>query len=157
MAHRSKSELNVLYQQLKSNTFIDLEHSIAKIHQEVFEKTDCLDCANCCKSAPPIVTNADIKRIAKALNTSPKQVKRQYILVDFNGEMSFDRVPCVFLGKDNYCSIYESRPNACRAYPHTDGKDFMRSRAVHFKNQEICPAVESILDGLESSLSDLKK
>ncbi len=31
--------------------------------------------------------------------------------------------PCPFLGDDNYCSVYEARPKACREYPHTDRKN----------------------------------
>jgi len=129
-----------------------LDKLAKQIDHEVFEKTDCLACGNCCKSAPPIITNQDIKRIARFLKVSPKQVFRQYVIQDFNGEMSFDQVPCNFLGEDNYCSIYEARPNACRDYPHVHSGNFNARRKLHSKNAKICPAVEEILQKIEMKL-----
>ena len=37
------------------------------LHDEVFSKIDCLDCANCCKNHSPRFKIPDIKRIAKFL------------------------------------------------------------------------------------------
>lgn len=130
-----------------------LNELASKIDAEVFAKTDCLECGNCCKSAPPIVTKKDIKRIAKFLKSTPKQIERQYVIKDINGEMSFDRIPCNFLGKDNYCSIYEARPTACRDFPHINSGNFNGRRKLHSTNSNICPAVSEILDIMEQKLS----
>lgn len=125
-----------------------------KVHDEVFSRTDCLACGNCCKSAPPIVKQSDIKRIARFLNTSPKQFKRKYVIEDFNGELSFDRIPCTFLGEDNVCTIYEVRPDACRDYPHTRSGKFTERLRIHEKNISICPAVEEIITIMEAKLAE---
>ena len=124
-----------------------------KTDAAVFAKTDCLACGNCCKSAPPLVSKKDINRIAKHLNLSPRDFKRQYVLQDFDGSLSFDSVPCRFLGDDNKCSIYEVRPHACRSYPHVNDGDFMKRFNLHQKNATICPAVDEILTIMESKIS----
>ena len=79
----------------------ELNALVSKIHNQVFDRTDSLDCANCCKSAPPLVTNSDIKRIAKFLGLTPKNFKRNYTLEDIDGSVSFDSVPCQSLQEDN--------------------------------------------------------
>jgi Fe-S-cluster containining protein len=47
-----------------------------------------------------------------------------YLLLDEEHDYVFRQQPCPFLGVDNYCSIYEVRPKACREYPHTDRDKF---------------------------------
>lgn len=138
--------------QLKGkNSALNLQ--VKSVHTEVFDKTDCLDCGNCCKSAPPLVTKTDIKRISKHLNISSREFKRAYVLEDFDGSQSFDSVPCKFLGEDNACAIYEVRPQACRSYPHTDDGDFIKRIHLHEINAKICPAVEEILVKMEDYIS----
>ncbi len=131
----------------------ELNALVSKIHNQVFDRTDCLDCANCCKSAPPLVTNSDIKRIAKFLGLTPKNFKRNYTLEDIDGSVSFDSVPCQFLQEDNSCSIYEVRPNACRSYPHTNDGDFLKRIHLHEINAKICPATEEILQLMNDKIS----
>ena len=41
--------------------------ALPELHEEAFEKIDCLQCANCCKSYSPRFKTPDIKRIAKYL------------------------------------------------------------------------------------------
>lgn len=121
------------------------DSALEVVHNQVFRDVDCLECANCCKSAPPIVLQKDIKRIAAFLKIPPKTFKRKYVLTDIDGSMSFDRVPCVFLQEDNRCSIYEVRPEACRDFPHLT-KDFKARTSLHMNNYSICPASQKIID-----------
>ena len=154
-AQEEKSENEALLKILK---FYKNPQSIVLLkqnHDEVFAETDCLSCANCCKSSPPIVTNQDIKRIAHHLKMPPKQFERKYIIDDINGEKSFSRVPCCFLQPDNHCSIYEVRPEACRRYPHTDEDDYFLRASLNLKNTLICPAALLVLKKMKSKL-DIK-
>jgi Fe-S-cluster containining protein len=121
-------------------------------HLDVFSETDCLSCANCCKTTPAIVTNNDISRMAKHLSLSPKQIKRQFLIEDVNGEFLFAKVPCVFLEDDNKCKIYEARPEACRRYPHTDEKDYIYRNTLNIANTIVCPAAFNILERLKQNL-----
>ena len=149
-----KSNLKDFFDNAKQVSKPDLERLSVETHDEVFKRTDCLSCGNCCKTAPPIVTPADVKRIARFLGKSPKQIIRNFTIQDFNGEMSFDQVPCRFLRDDNYCSIYEARPEACGDYPHTRSNQFMRRKNLHIKNFEICPAVEEIITIMENKIKE---
>jgi Fe-S-cluster containining protein len=92
-------------------------------HEEIFEEVDCLACANCCKTTSPIFTDIDIERIAKHLRMRPAQLIDKYLHLDKDQDYVLNSSPCTFLGADNYCSIYEVRPRACREYPHTDRKN----------------------------------
>ena len=121
-----------------------------EVHTEVFEKADCLSCANCCKTTPAIVERSDIKKIARHLGISAKGFIRKYLLEDFNGEMVIQRVPCTFLNKDNTCQIYEVRPTACREYPHTAQKGFSNRAKLNAKNTIVCPAAFEIVERLKS-------
>lgn len=134
----------------KETNLVDLEAK--KAHQKVFSKIDCLDCANCCKSTPALLTKKDIKRIASFIKITPKQFIHKYVIEDINGELSFRKVPCVFLEKDNKCSVYEVRPKACREYPHTDMSRFSFNKRLHQNNLEICPAVSDILEEMKANL-----
>ena len=119
-----------------------------QLHEEVFEEIDCLDCANCCKSIPPILNDLDIKRAAKFLGIKPNDFKEKYVVVDDDLDMVMKTSPCPFLMEDNKCLIYEGRPRACREYPHTDNYEFVKNIKLHRKNLEYCPAVYHIVKRL---------
>ncbi len=122
-----------------------------KLSKEAFENIDCLSCANCCKSSPPLIDQEDIKRISKHLGISKKQFIRKYVLEDINGDLSFITIPCVFLNDDNSCSIYDQRPKACRRYPHMDEKPFYQLRRLHAKNVLSCPIAYRVVDQIKKS------
>ena len=48
-----------------------LDKLIHSLHEEVFECTDCLKCANCCTTTGPLFTDKDISRIARHLRFKP--------------------------------------------------------------------------------------
>jgi uncharacterized protein len=121
-----------------------------KLHNKIFKELDCLDCANCCKSIPPIINETDIKRAAKALSMKPGQFKDKYVKLDEDQDMVINHSPCPFLDTDNTCFIYEARPKACREYPHTDNLEFMKHKKLHAINAQYCPAVFHILEALNS-------
>ncbi len=119
------------------------------LHEEVFKKVDCLQCANCCKTTPALVTRPDAKRIAKHLSIPHKTFIRKYLLEDINGELMIARVPCTFLNEDNTCQIYDVRPQACREYPHTNQSGFSRRSKMNANNTIVCPAVYEIVKQLK--------
>ena len=117
-------------------------------HQQVFSELDCLDCANCCTSIPPIVNRVDVSRIAKVLGMKTKQFTADYLIQDEDGDWVMNASPCPFLQEDHKCSIYEDRPKACREFPHTDGEAFVANLGLHVQNTRYCPAVYHILERL---------
>lgn len=116
------------------------------LHEEVFKEVDCLDCANCCSSIPPIVNRTDANRIAKHLNMKVRDFQEEYLVQDEDGDMVMKTTPCTFLLDDHKCLIYEVRPKACRQYPHTDDMEFMNNLKLHLPNAQYCPAVFHILE-----------
>lgn len=76
----------------------------------------------------------------------------EYVRVDEDGDQVFKSMPCPFLGSDNYCSVYEHRPKACREYPHTDRVKQHQLLKLHMKNSEICPAVERVMEAVSQKL-----
>ena len=135
-------------QKLKKKKPKDLDTIVSQFHLDAFEKIDCLECANCCKSISPIITDNDIKKIARYLKTKPGDFADFYLYLDQDGDYVFKDQPCPFLGEDHYCTIYSHRPKACAEYPHTDRKRFYQILDISVKNTLICPAVTEIFENL---------
>lgn len=148
-AKRNKiEETTVFFKYLSKKKPKDFDRVIQREHESVFHVIDCLDCAHCCKSISPAVTDSDIARIAKFLKCKPSYVVETYFVLDADGDYVFTSLPCPFLGTDNYCSIYSARPRACREYPHTDRKKSLQLLAIHQKNCDVCPAVQLIFKNM---------
>ena len=147
-----RKENNKFFKRLKKVKPKLLDKIIHPIHQEVFECTDCLKCANCCTTTGPLFTDKDISRIAKYLRIKPSEFVDRYLRIDEDNDYVLQSVPCTFLGEDNYCSIYEVRPKACREYPHTDRIKQYQLLKLTEKNVDVCPAVFEIVEKLKQKL-----
>lgn len=121
------------------------------LHEEAFEKIDCLTCANCCKNYSPRFKTPDIKRISKALRLKESVFIDTYLDLDTDGDYVTKTKPCPFLGSDNYCSIYEDRPSDCKRFPYTDEDVLIKRPAITLKNSTFCPAVHHVLERLLNS------
>jgi len=137
---------------LKKKKLKNVDVGAEKIHTQVFKEMDCLDCANCCTSIPPLIIKSDVKRISKFLQLTEKQFLENHVTQDADGDNVLNQSPCKFLESDNRCSIYEVRPKACRAYPHTNHFEFSRHYAIHAQNTMYCPAVFHIIERLMKKL-----
>lgn len=129
-----------------------LDLIVHEIHDLEFESTDCLDCANCCKTTSPIFSEKDISRISKHLKMKEHQFISQYLHRDEDDFMVLNSVPCSFLDTDNSCFIYDVRPKACREYPHTNRKKIAQLTDLTLKNTEVCPAVYNIVENLKKKI-----
>ena len=134
---------------LKDKKIKDLDERFARHHEIVFAKTDCLTCANCCKTTSPIFLDKDIERIARHFHMRPSEFVENYLYLDDENDYVLHVAPCPFLGADNYCGIYDVRPKACSGYPHTDRKKITQLFAKTLENTKICPAVVEILERLK--------
>ena len=147
MSKENKSFLD----KLKKKKPKDLDGRVLQFHHEAFEKFDCLECANCCKSISPIVIDRDIDRIAKYLKKKPSELIDSYLKLDNDEDYVFKTTPCPFLMPDNYCRIYDVRPRACREYPHTDRKRFHQILNLTYQNTFVCPIVTDVVQKLKES------
>lgn len=136
-------------QKLKSVNARTLDDTVHTIHEAVFEETDCLQCANCCKTTSPIFYQRDIERLAKYFRIKPQQFIEKYLHIDEDNDYVLNIAPCPFLQSDNYCAVYENRPAACREYPHTDRKRFYQITELTYRNTMVCPAVLEIVHRLK--------
>jgi len=121
--------------------------------QKAFETVKCLDCANCCKNLGPALLPTDLPRMAAGLQISVTALLKKYILMDEDGDFTVNALPCPFLGEDLYCKIYEFRPRSCREYPHTADRNFKKLTNLHLNNAETCPAVQLVLDKIDTALA----
>ena len=125
-----------------------MDTQIHALHDKITNQTDCLKCANCCRSLGPRITDKDVERMAKILRMKSADVINKYLRIDEDNDLVFQSMPCPFLCDDNYCSIYENRPKACREYPHTDRKRFYQIFNLSIKNASTCPIVYEVLESL---------
>lgn len=122
------------------------------LHDREFKKTDCLKCANCCKTTGPLFTIADVERISKHFRQKPQQFIDQYLRIDEENDYVLKSVPCTFLDAENYCMIYDVRPKACREFPHTDRKKFQQISNLTLQNVAICPAAYNIVEEMKKKM-----
>lgn len=127
-----------------------MEKQLPDLHDEAFEKIDCLDCANCCKTISPRFKTPDIVRIAKFMGMKQGDFIETYLRLDSDGDYVVQKSPCPFLGRGNYCDIYEVRPGDCRKYPYTDSSDFFEYPNTTYENSTTCPAVYYVLEKLKA-------
>lgn len=126
-----------------------LDDKAQSLHHEIFNDIDCLGCANCCKTISPILYDKDIERLAKFLKLKPSEFIEKYLEIDEEKDYVFRQTPCPFLDAENYCMVYESRPKACREYPHTDRPRFYQILKLTVKNSFVCPAAYYVLEGIK--------
>ncbi len=149
-AKGKKPQLKKFIAGLKRKKLARLDDIFHSLHEEVFSEVDCLACANCCKTTSPVFIGADIERLAKYLRIRPSTFIDTYLKVDEDNDYVLQSAPCPFLGPDNYCSVYEARPRACREYPHTDRKKMQQILDLTYRNTQVCPAVLQIVERLEN-------
>ncbi len=158
--YRSPEELNRLtrksftdtatwVKKLKARQPKNLDDVVHELHEEAFKRFSCLDCANCCKTIGPRLTDRDIATLSKHLKMKPADFVEKYVVTDEDNDFVFREHPCPFLLPDNYCMVYESRPKACREYPHTDRKRFYQILPLSHRNCETCPVVFEIFGELK--------
>ncbi len=121
---------------------------LPRLHEEAFEKIDCLQCANCCKNYSPRFKTPDIKRISRHLRMKEGEFIDTYLQVDEDGDYVTRTAPCPFLGADNRCGIYEQRPSDCMRFPYTDEDVILKRQPLTLKNSSFCPIVDYVLDKL---------
>lgn len=147
LAEKDQPEFLQFYKKNKKR-LDKMDTLVHELHNRFSDEIDCLQCANCCRSLGPAIYDKDIERMGKALRMKPSEVVSTYLKIDEDGDYVFRSMPCPFLMPDNYCSIYESRPKACREYPHTDRKKFSQIYKLTVKNTSTCPIAYEVLKEL---------
>lgn len=145
-AAAKRQETRVFLNKLRQKPPRQLDQKVQEIHESVFERTNCLDCGNCCRTTGPLLLEKDIERLSSHLKIKPGTFIETYLRTDEDGDRVFKSMPCPFLGSDNMCAVYAHRPKACREYPHTDRKKVYQINPLTLHNVEICPAAFQIVE-----------
>jgi Fe-S-cluster containining protein len=123
---------------------------------EMWKRTDCLSCANCCKTMSPTYTRKDVLRISAHIGMSAGEFQRKYLKKDREGDWINKVQPCQFLNlADNKCSIYEVRPRDCAGFPHHTKKRIVDYMHVFKQNIEYCPATYRVVEIMREKLNTL--
>jgi Fe-S-cluster containining protein len=113
-------------------------------------KTDCLECANCCKTMSPTYTREDVKRISKHLGMTDKAFREKWLYKDRSGDWMNVKQPCQFLDlTTNMCNIYAIRPRDCAGFPHHTKKKMTEYMHMYKQNIEYCPATYRLVEFIE--------
>lgn len=152
LAKDKHKENKSFFTKLKKKPPRQLDYLMQELHEAEFKRTDCLECANCCKTTGPLFTDKDIERITKYFKMKVHKFTEQYLMLDEDNDYVLQSVPCTFLDADNYCSIYDVRPKACREFPHTDRKKIQQISNITLKNVAICPAAYNIVEAMKKRI-----
>ena len=60
LAKDKHNENKKFFDKLKKKAPKNMDYIMQELHDKEFKKTDCLTCANCCKTTGPLFTLADI-------------------------------------------------------------------------------------------------
>ncbi len=145
IAESKKKDFQSVLKKLRRTKPKDLDDHFHELHDQTFLDIDCLQCANCCSTTSPIFLQSDIERLSKLLKMKVPVFIQTYLKIDDEGDYVLQESPCAFLGADNKCIVYESRPKACREYPHTNRKRMYQITSLTYKNALMCPAVSRIM------------
>jgi len=123
--------------------------TLTAIDKEVWKETDCMSCANCCKTMSPTYSNADVKRIASHFKMTTDAFRKKWLKKDKEGDWLNKQLPCQFLDlQTNKCGIYLIRPADCKGFPHLTKKKVTDYIHVHKQNINSCPATFKMVEKL---------
>ena len=151
-AKDKENENKKFFAKLRKKQPKNLDYLMQELHDATFQEIDCLACANCCKTTGPLFTDRDIQRLAKHFRMKEYDFIETYLHIDEDGDYVLQETPCAFLGADNYCSIYNVRPKACRDFPHTDRKKFQQIAKLTLENIKMCPAAFTIVEEMKKRI-----
>jgi len=158
LAKKSDKSTKLFFKNLRGRRPGDLDDVTHELHEEAFKLIDCLDCGNCCNKLPALVKFKDIRPIAVDLDMGDAEFIDKYIKHDRDdGEMIFNGLPCPFIKEDLHCSIYDTRPKSCQAYPYTDSKRILKQLSFIYKDAKTCPAVWWVVENLKIHYADRYK
>lgn len=153
LAEEKEAETKKYFAKLRKKSPKRLDVTMQELHENEFAITDCLACANCCKTTSPIFTDKDVARISKHFRMKEHQFISTYLHRDEDDFLVLHQAPCTFLNEvDNSCTIYDVRPKACSEYPHTNRKRFVQLTHLTLKNTEVCPAAFNIVEELKRKI-----
>lgn len=132
-----------------------LDNMVVEADKLAWAETDCMHCANCCKTMSPTYTEKDILRISKHLGMTAKAFREKWLYKDKTGDWLNIKQPCQFLNLEtNKCGIYTVRPSDCAGFPHHNKKKMVQYIPTYKQNIEYCPATYRVVELMMDKLSN---
>lgn len=149
IVRNNKSRVKRFLSKLEKDRPRGLHEMTIEADKEAWAKTDCLDCANCCKTMSPTYTRKDVKRISAHLGMTEKAFREKWLYKDRTGDWMNVKQPCQFLDlKTNMCDIYAVRPRDCAGFPHHTKKKMVEYMHMYKQNIEYCPATYRLVEAI---------
>jgi uncharacterized protein len=149
----NKSGFKRFLSRLEKNPPRGLDKLAVESDMQMWRETDCLSCANCCKTMSPTFTRQDLIRISAHIGMSVEEFKLKYLYKDKQGDWINKSQPCQFLNlSDNKCSIYSVRPKDCSGFPHHTRKRMVDYMHVFKQNIEYCPATYRVIELMKAKI-----
>ena len=116
-AKEAEAENKKFFAKLKKKPPKHLDSLMQDLHEAEFQKTDCLTCANCCKTTGPLFTDKDVERISKHFRMKPQQFIETYLRVDEDKAKSWSEAVVIKRWKNLYqipevVKQYQKNPDA---------------------------------------------
>lgn len=141
-----RKQIKTFFAWIEKNRPKDFDRRCNELHEKVFAEIDCLKCANCCNTVGPLLLDKDIEKLAASQQMKPAAFAGAFLRVDEDNDYIFKKMPCPFLLADNCCSVYDSRPKACREFPHTQQNKLLGKLKITYENTFVCPGVSLIIN-----------
>ena len=157
LVKKNKKKVRSFLSRLAANPPKNLPLITLEANEIAWADTDCLDCANCCKTMSPTYTGKDITRISKFLGMTKSAFKEKWLYKDRTGDWMNVKQPCQFLDlKTNMCGIYEVRPRDCAGFPHHGTKKIVDYVHMYKQNVEYCPATYRLVTRMQEGMKEGK-
>lgn len=120
----------------------EIDRVVNEIADPIRAAIDCTECGNCCRSLQVHVTKEDVQRLSDGIHIPVEDIMTRHISHDQCAEIGewakLDPQPCPFLN-GSVCSVYEHRPETCRAYP--EFADFRWLIDTYIDGAALCPII----------------
>jgi Fe-S-cluster containining protein len=154
LVSRNKKRLRTFLARLEKKPVETVRLITLEANELAWAKTDCLDCANCCKTMSPTYSRTDIARISKFLGMTRTDFVKKWLYKDRTGDWLNKKQPCQFLdSKSNMCRIYEVRPRDCSGFPYHGTRKIKDYGHVFKQNVEFCPATYRLVEIMQEGVA----
>src|SRR5260221_192071 len=86
LVSRNKKRLRSFLFRMERSAPRNLHLITLEANELAWAKTDCMDCANCCKTMSPTYSQKDISRISKYLGMTRKAFTHKWLYRDSHGD-----------------------------------------------------------------------
>jgi len=153
LGEQKLDENKKLRQHMSRHNYV--ERKLKIIAQDVEAQIDCLECANCCRTATARLVDRDIEKVAKAAGMKVDRFLRDCteMTADEGRILKRTEAGCVFLN-GNECLVYEGRPASCQDFPHLvrGPGSLMHRMWVMPERATYCPITYNVLEAWKDEL-----